>query len=154
MNRVFHAAAGTPAGAPSSQPAPAPQPAHIITPDAESGQSITPDRRYRIHTAPARFPSRLWATGFTLVGFSLLPPPLGEAEWRGGVGVGSGWASREGDENDAAVGPRQPSTAAPYRRRSASGKRPPPPLGLRPSRPSPPLASRAGGGRRCAPPTF
>ena len=31
--------------------------------------------------------------------------PLGEAEWRGGVGVGGGWARREGDENDVAVGP-------------------------------------------------
>src|SRR5215208_7610206 len=33
------------------------------------------------------------------------------------------------------------------------GEAPPTPLGLRPSRPSPPLASRAGGGK-CAPPTF
>src|SRR5215217_2601432 len=55
---------------------------------------------------------------------------------------------------DAAVGPEHPSTPAPDRRRRASGKHPPPPLGLRPSRPSPPLASRAGGGRRCAPPTL
>src|SRR5215203_3109290 len=31
-------------------------------------------------------------------------PPLGEAEWRGGVGVGGGWARREGAEDDAAVG--------------------------------------------------
>ena len=37
------------------------------------------------------------------VGFSLLPSPLGEAEWRGGVGVG--WARRDGDEDDAVVGP-------------------------------------------------
>src|SRR5215204_4993590 len=33
------------------------------------------------------------------------------------------------------------------------GEAPPTPLGRRPSRPSPPLASRAGGGK-CAPPTF
>ena len=37
-------------------------------------------------------------------------PPLGEAEWRGGVGVGGGWARREGDEDDAAVGPGHPPT--------------------------------------------
>src|SRR5215207_7646982 len=40
-------------------------------------------------------------------------PPRGEAEWRGGVGVGDGWARREGDENDAVVGPALPSTPAP-----------------------------------------
>src|SRR5215211_167904 len=58
-------------------------------------------------------------------------PPLGEAERRGGVGVGGGgWARREGDENDAAVGPELPSTPAPDRRRSASGKHPPPRSGF------------------------
>src|SRR5829696_1577828 len=73
-------------------------------------------------------------------------PPLGEAEWRGGVGVGGGWARREGAEDDAAVGPGRPSEAAPYRRRSASGKRP------HPARASPESAlpatrlRRAGGG--------
>src|SRR5215203_863301 len=81
-------------------------------------------------------------------------PPLGEAEWRGGVGVGGGWARREGAEDDAAVGPGRPSEAAPYRRRSASGKRPPPRSGF--ARVGPPRhsASPSGGRRRCAPPTF
>src|SRR5215204_3275785 len=72
-------------------------------------------------------------------------PPLGEAEWRGGVGVGGGWARRAGDEDDAAVGPGQPSTPAPDRRRSASGKRP------HPARASPESAlpaARFASGRR------
>ena len=72
-------------------------------------------------------------------------PPLGEAEWRGGVGVGGGWARREGDKDDAAAGPGQPSTPAPDRRRSASGKRP------RPARALPesalPATRFASGGR-------
>src|SRR5215204_1002673 len=74
-------------------------------------------------------------------------PPLGEAEWRGGVGVGGGWARRAGDEDDAAVGPGQPSTPAPDRRRSASGKRPPPRSGF--ARVGPPrrsLRERTEGG--------
>src|SRR5829696_7900846 len=53
-------------------------------------------------------------------------PPLGEAEWRGGVGVGGGWARRGGDEAAAAVGPGQPSTPAPDRRQSTSGSAPHP----------------------------
>src|SRR5215204_2654234 len=92
-------------------------------------------------------------------------PPLGEAEWRGGVGVGGGWARREGDEAAAAVGPGQPSPA-PDRRQSTSGSAPhpltnkapreppPPPLGLCRSRPSTQLGFRRAGGGRCAPPTF
>src|SRR5215207_3326369 len=74
-------------------------------------------------------------------------PPLGEAEWRGGVGVGGGWARRAGDEDDAAVGPGQPSTPAPDRRRSVSGKRPPPRSGF--ARVGPPrrsLRERTEGG--------
>ena len=76
-------------------------------------------------------------------------PPLGEAEWRGGVGVGGGWARRESNEYDAAVGPGQPSTAAPYRRRSAWGKRPPPRSGF--ARVGPPRHSLRERGGRCAP---
>src|SRR5215217_5958544 len=72
-------------------------------------------------------------------------PPLGEAEWRGGVGVGGGWARREGDENDAAVGPGRPSTTGPRRRRSGSGKHPPPRSGF--ARVGPPHARFASGGR-------
>ena len=71
----------------------------------------------------------LAGTGLAPVGFSLLPPPLGEAEWWGGVGVGGGWARRDADEDDAAVGPGRPSTAAPDRRRSASGSTPHPARG-------------------------
>src|SRR5215217_5943782 len=81
-------------------------------------------------------------------------PPLGEAEWRGGVGVGGGWARREGDEDDAAVGPGHSIDTGALSSTKRLGEAPPTPLGLRPSRPSPPLASRAEGGRRCAPPTF
>src|SRR5215207_3210021 len=93
------------------------------------------------------------ATRFTHVGFPLLPPPARQSRVAGRGRVGGGWARREGDEGVAAVGPGQPSTAAPDRQRSASG-RPPPRSGQRPESASPPLASRAGGGRRRAPPTF
>jgi hypothetical protein len=72
-------------------------------------------------------------------------PPLGEAEWRGGVGVGGGWARRDGDENGAAVGPGQPSTPAPHRRRSVSGKRPPPRSGPRPESALPATRFASGG---------
>src|SRR5215204_5882098 len=57
----------------------------------------------------------------------LAPLSPRSAKPSGGRGRGGGgWARREGDENDAAAGPGQPSTAAPYRRRSASGKHPHP----------------------------
>src|SRR5215208_2609166 len=77
-------------------------------------------------------------------------PPLGEAEWRGGVGVGGGWARREGDEEGAAGWARAaidsrvideaPRGSAPYPARAL------------PESASPPLASRAGeGGARRRP---
>src|SRR5215207_8446714 len=64
------------------------------------------------------------ATRFTHVGFPLLPPPARRSRVAGRGRVGGGWARREGDEGVAAVGPGQPSTAAPDRQRSASGRPP------------------------------
>jgi len=59
--------------------------------------------------------------------------------------VGGGWARREADEDDAAVGPGQPSTAALDRRGSASGKHPPPRSGF--ARVGPPRHSLRERGR-------
>ena len=65
--------------------------------------------------------------------------------------MGAGWARREGDEDDAAVGPGQPSTPAPYCRRSGRPSGGATPHPARFAQAPRPLAARGGMRPKAAP---